>query len=338
MPPLTFQSLGDAVRLSWDFERLDHHRLEFISRGQADIELAAFQRAVVSFVEATLARLQASEIGATLLSEEWSAITEADEDEKEYCRAAAALGRDPYDLADEDRDQIVKLGERVPSAIRHEFFAAADLAELESDAAQLNHALLQVSGNATDLANVRALHENGFRSQLTGVPWDQGYAVARQLREHLGVGHRQLPTLEALAEALQVDAGGLERSVYDASSPRPFFEAVVATNEVGSPGFVVGRREASSRLFHLCRGFFEFLTSTNGTPALATRTGSDRQRRNRAFAAEFLAPSAALKEMVPSSSLAMEDVDELAAHFGVSPYVVVHQLENHGIGSLPQGC
>jgi len=77
----------------------------------------------------------------------------------------------------------------------------------------------------------------------------------------------------------------------------------------------------------------EVLTSP-GSPALLTRTQSDRQQRSRAFAAEFLAPAAALQAKVPRPVLDEEDVEELAAKFGVSPLLISHQLENHQIARI----
>ncbi len=53
----------------------------------------------------------------------------------------------------------------------------------------------------------------------------------------------------------------------------------------------------------------------------------------RAFAAEMLAPSAALKKMV-SGQVGEEQLGELAAKFKVSTLAIAHQVENHKLGYI----
>lgn len=61
---------------------------------------------------------------------------------------------------------------------------------------------------------------------------------------------------------------------------------------------------------------------------------SDRQQWSRAFAAEFLAPSAALRATVPRTTLDEDAVDKLAAEFGVSSMLIAHQVRNHGVAQI----
>lgn len=70
------------------------------------------------------------------------------------------------------------------------------------------------------------------------------------------------------------------------------------------------------------------------TDALLTPAHTERQQSNRAFAAEFLAPSAALQQRVQRATLDHDDVDELATEFGVSSLVIAHQLANHKIARV----
>jgi hypothetical protein len=141
-----------------------------------------------------------------------------------------------------------------------------------------------------------------------------------------------------------VDEGELQGAVLDAEGGSPFFDAVEGQNARGASAFVVRpTRAPEARLFHVCRGLYEYLTGRDGTPSLMTRTVSDRQRRNRAFAAEFLAPAGSLKTRLEAPFVSMEEVDELARQFGVSYDVILHQLEIHriaevvGAGAVPDG-
>lgn len=90
--------------------------------------------------------------------------------------------------------------------------------------------------------------------------------------------------------------------------------------------------EACKR-FHFCRALGEALVSP-GTETLLTKAYSEHQQRNRAFAAEFLAPSAGLRERVSGRVVDGDEIDELAAAFGVSSRVVEHQVRNHNLAEV----
>ena len=55
---------------------------------------------------------------------------------------------------------------------------------------------------------------------------------------------------------------------------------------------------------------------------------------NRAFAAEFLAPHEMLKSDLSGATIGEDEVDDLADEYGVSAFVVRHQIENHGLARV----
>lgn len=55
---------------------------------------------------------------------------------------------------------------------------------------------------------------------------------------------------------------------------------------------------------------------------------------NRAFAAEFLAPHAMLKGDLSAATVGEEEIDDLAADYGVSGFVIRHQIENHKLAQI----
>lgn len=73
--------------------------------------------------------------------------------------------------------------------------------------------------------------------------------------------------------------------------------------------------------------------TTHG-PAILSGLATDRQAQSRAFAAEFLAPAEASRKELRSERIPLDDVDDLALEFGVSSYVVRHQIENHGLAQI----
>ncbi|KGO32810.1 hypothetical protein JT06_18235 [Desulfobulbus sp. Tol-SR] len=61
---------------------------------------------------------------------------------------------------------------------------------------------------------------------------------------------------------------------------------------------------------------------------------TERQKRNRAFAAEFLAPADAIRKRLTAGEVSQEDIDDLAGDMGVSPFVVEHQIVNHRLAEV----
>ena len=61
---------------------------------------------------------------------------------------------------------------------------------------------------------------------------------------------------------------------------------------------------------------------------------TDRQKRNRAFAAEFLAPADWLRERIDGTQISPDEMDDWAQELEVSTVVVGHQIENHRLASL----
>ena len=68
--------------------------------------------------------------------------------------------------------------------------------------------------------------------------------------------------------------------------------------------------------------------ATDDTLFVITNAHTDRQKMERAFAAELLAPAAGIAGMldVDPSDADQQDVDRLAEHFDVSGILIEHQL------------
>jgi Zn-dependent peptidase ImmA (M78 family) len=84
-----------------------------------------------------------------------------------------------------------------------------------------------------------------------------------------------------------------------------------------------------SRRFTTARSLLRFLRQEDRF--LITSAYGPAQKRERAFAAELLAPAAGLREMLGEDAKSVGDVDvaRIADQFGVQELVVIHQIENN---------
>jgi hypothetical protein len=110
-------------------------------------------------------------------------------------------------------------------------------------------------------------------------------------------------------------------------------DAISAPTQTGAPlfGYRPHLREENKR-FILCRALSDHLAS--GQPSLVTRGATEHQQRNRAFAAEFLAPADSIRERIDRDRVGEEDIEELAQDFQVSDLVIRHQIQNHHLARL----
>ena len=332
IPSTLIKPLGSMVRIDWSPGEFPHQRIEFVGHGNAHISSVNFRNVFSDFISSVAARLTDLGITDTLLQEEWKAILEAVSEEQRFCEASASLGLDPYSLNEESARTIVQVGDTLPKSLIGEFFWAADFACLNEQLVSLLEALKVSRSNPANLAPLKNLREvTQTAVKIVGAPWEQGYQLARQLRLELNLNGTVLHSFNDVSQALQIDAHDLREAINSQIDHSNTFDAVVDINDEGSPGFVITHRRADALKFSFCRGLFEFLFTNRNEPSLVTKTRSESQKRNRAFASEFLLPAHALRERINTEYVGEEVIDDLADEFGVSTYVVEHQLQNHRI-------
>ena len=334
LPDLGIRPMGRTVSFEWKAADMPARRVRFLQEGTAHIETDVIYEALANFITAVVRRLDNSDLSNTPLEDEWKAIEEADPEEKTFCKAVAALGLDPYSLPDAERETIVQVSEKLPRELMEDFFASADSQLLPTQLTRLLEGVHRIKAQQEDLTSLKDLQKNTQKIDVLYTPWEQGYTFARELRQQLGIADHLIGDIPDLSTCLRVDNQALQRVILSTNGHGRFFDAVVDVNEKGSPGFLIEKRQEEAKKFALCRGLFEYLTSGPGAPALISTTRSERQKRNRAFAAEFLAPAALLKEHLRGATLAEEEIDDVAEIFGVSSYVIRHQIENHHLARL----
>ena len=332
-PNLHVAPAGARIRLVWTPDRLDSARIEFLRKGKKWIESNEFRDCCSDFVDRVIRRLIAFGVEGTLLQEEWAAIQAAGADESKFCGVAAGLGWDPYALNDAERAAVLRLDDVLDEAVLEEAVAVLDADDLDTDLAAMVDALETGKAASLPLERLRALRTT-IPPLAGGSPWDAGYSLAQDLRRHLDLDGDPLASMAALGHAIGEDPDAVE----NVTQPRHFaavalLDGVVTSDATGRPAFAIRHGGDEVRRFQFCRGLAEVLVSP-GSDALLTQARSDRQQRSRAFAAEFLAPSSGLRARLSRAVVGEHDVDAVAAEFGVSPLLIVHQLRNHDIARI----
>jgi len=332
LPSLRFVTLGEDVEVLWQPLDIPNAGIGFLASGHAVMSGAAMIEAMRDFVNAVVARLDDWGLSGTTLHEEWSAIQNADADEQDFCHAAARLGTDPYAVDSQLEAAILNVAGRIRTELLHDFLSLATVDELATQTSALATASESI---ASDADNIDALE--GVRSQAppckTGAnPWETGYHFAAELRAKLNGGDWKSRSLVDLAGHLSIDQ--LDHCLLPETGGCPFLDALTGSNQRDNPKFLIEKKRADSRQFAFCRAMFEHLTSPPGRFAAVSRLRTNRQQMNRAFAAEFLAPHEMLKCDLSGATIGEDEIDDLAVEYGVSAFVVRHQIENHGLARV----
>ncbi len=354
-PSVEVVSSGSWTHLTWKRDRSPWTKVEFLEQGEMWIDSEEFGEHCTDLIDRVIRRLVALGVDGTLLQDEWDAIRNADQDETQFCQTAAGLGWDPYALDDHGRNRVFlladKLGELLGEAV-----PAVNTEDPSEDWIAIGDAVFKTKKiRSLPLDRIRSFRHEADRATIAepqyrylgpavlgtfhrSQPWNVGYECAQRLRQHLNLDGQPLPTLPELAKALGEDTGSIRRVTRPpaaASGWPALVDGIITHSDDGSPAFAFRALRGDSQRFHFCRALGEVLLSPDAN-TLLTRTYSERQQRNRAFAAEFLAPASGLRDRISRTVVDADDIDGLAAEFGVSPHVIEHQIKNHRIARFSQ--
>ena len=259
------------------------------------------------------------------MEEAWQGVRELDEEERDFARAAALLGADPFDSDDRLADSIVEFWQGIPPSLREDSLVAVTNAEsLPAVRRWVERSLRVLHQQDESLAATSgwtALRDSVLPSN-SPIPWKRGYDLAQNfLREVVGDSSRDP---NALGAELEIPY----RRMHAVSNR---LQGMVAA---GSPACVGTVSSETSRRFLQARSIGAFLSSSVSGPALLSTIATDFQAFTRAFAAEFLAPAEQLRARVRGGRAS---VATLAREFRVSPLVISHQVENHRLGFATEG-
>ena len=334
---LIFPVSPSQMKLEWQAGYLQFQEVRFIESGKAYCETEQVIEELERFINAVVDRLSDREVEETVLQREWESIQSVDHEEREYCLVAAGLGLDPYSIDDSVQEQLIEAADKIGTGVlRDEFFAVADGRSILQQTNELVGIFEEIDSVSHDLKGLTGIKDSlskGIHRQDVQ-PWKMGYAFARGLRAQMN-GHGKdvfgshLDILKALGLPNGVDSLIVQR---DFSIP---IHGAVIVNSDDLPVIALKHGEHSDQQkFNFCRGLYEFLISAKSTKRVITYARTETQKESRAFAAELLVPSELLKAEVAHPVLYEEDVDKIAYKYGVSSYVIRHQITNHRIAEL----
>lgn len=329
-PRITIFSDGLRTTLvSEESARPDARPFRYFGSKTVVLPTKEFEAALDSFVPQMLGRLREEHVPDTNLDRLWRDLIEErkDPEQRRLRRLEALLGREP----DESQDSLVQ--EMVDDA---DDLGANAVEELAADRGQdrTGSGSIVTGRRIRDMAEVdgvKAAPRDAVRlAAFSGVSWGGdvpawrvGAAAARALREQEGLGAASISD-RRLAQM----AGTLERVLEAPAALQQI--SFVLDERMESARIVLRSRWHAGRRFDLARLIGDRLIRGWGEPLHpATHGGTYRQKAQRSFAAELLAPFEAVDEMMHGDYSA-EHQQEVADYFDVSVMTVNSLLKNHG--------
>lgn len=295
----------------------------YISDCAAIVPSLVFEGEVDRFIGQVLGQLQAEQVHGTNLDRLWSELVAERRDREAVRRRKleALLGQEP-DTADQAViDNLLTdahvLGERAVEEL------AADRAQggkpLTADDLRRLAAGSGFAASPRDAARLAP----GALSPPRDVPaWKLGADAARGLREQEGLGERPI-TNDTLARL-----AGAEMQVLTEDRTGPNLSFALDRNETESR-VVLRSRWPTGRRFELARLLADrIVAAPPGKLHPATRAYTYRQKMQRSFAAELLAPFEAVEAMLDGDYSGEAQADA-AEHFQVSDLTIRTLLVNH---------
>lgn len=333
LPDLMIFRDDRAVVARWtpDNEDSVHPFLRFTGSGEVQMDPAEAEHDLSELVREVMERLAGLEApDAKSLQEEWAAVLASMQSERELCEWAARLGLDPYN-ADELTEEIAGvLSERIPGlegSIRNDLLDAGQALSLQEDLVWLNRAhSAALDAGATTGAEAQLTRETDARTAH-----ELGYACAQATRQYLSKSDGQEPVGD-MEDFLRRLGWAQSPSRTVDVQPKGRLEAVLDRSNEGGSVAVAHNGDAAGNSFRLARAaFLRHFGSDQAGRRIVTRAYTAEQRASRAFAAELLAPAADIAKHI-GEQVAPNEIDQLAQHYKVSPFVVSHQIQNHRLG------
>ncbi len=300
-------------------------RVRFVCQGTQVIQVRDCELGIQRFVDAVLERLRnVKHPDVDLLARDWEQIRLLDDGDRKLCDWAARLGVDAQDPCEAPDDFLDTLG-RAVGGLPEEL--GIDLLDSGIQPAEFSNCAEWVTAHSSGLHSEIVANASKRSTDGSLPAFEVGYRQAGALRELLGA-----PAGATCDDKEVARNTGVVYPGNPTAEPLPArsLEALIGICEAtGAPVLIDSGGGQTTRRFRWARAvYLAFTRRIGSSPRLLTASRTRVQRESRAFAAELLAPHAAIREridgIVPQSQL-----EALAAEFQVSETVVRYQIENH---------
>lgn len=184
-----------------------------------------------------------------------------------------------------------------------------------------------------DLAAQLRVVSEGWQEQK---PFEQGYRVARWLRDRLDLlDHARVDPQKLLTKwGVDISRMNLDGADIDAIACWGMCGPMVLLND--KPAWrAQGARKRATLAHEICHLLFDRHSALPVAEVLGGAVDVAAEQRARAFAAEFLLPRSVAQAAIRQADEFEVALDGLVRKFGVSHQIVTNQIENSGIPLAP---
>lgn len=326
-PRLRFVSDGETVEISsWASPHSESEPIRYLENVRAVLPVKQVEGVIEQFQALVLRRLQVTGPRVSDLGALWDEVQveRANPEKAAWRRIEARLGYDPDEAPEALVGEIRTFGEAVGQSSSEEI---ATVCGGRPDPGEVFSRILDSGRSDGVRGKFPALPT--LRVEERQPPWQRGRQLAAQVRKALSLGE-DIVTNETIANLLGVSS----KYVKD-DRPDKSFKSLpmgLAIREANSQIRVILRkRHPEARRFEAARLFADGLVAPESERWLpATDATTARQKVQRSFAAEFLAPISALGDRL-QGDFSEEGIEDAAVAFGVSPLLVRSHLANNGL-------
>jgi hypothetical protein len=326
-PPLTFESDNETIRIvCHESPTSSTEPVRFLSAFQHHVSAAAFEESVRNFIELVMARLDTRGCPDSQLKHVWSEVLaeRADPDLHELRKREAQLGFDP----DEAPSDLVPAFSALSNVAGPHAADELTSACAGSDPLQRLHEINQLAAAPGHTARIHVPPTQlQPRTELSAPPFQRGWEFARLVRSAASLNGQPVSDHQ-LSAFLEIPLNTLQGATHH--TPPPIALAVRNQSAPEQQTLHFRKRNRLGLRFEAARFLAAHLLSDPAERWLpVTDSTTSQQKAQRAFAAEFLCPIAALDEFL-QHDFSDEAIELAADHFSVSDRVVRSQLVNNG--------
>ncbi|MBF0375785.1 MAG: hypothetical protein HQL39_20550 [Alphaproteobacteria bacterium] len=324
-PNLTIFSDGlRTALLAAPSSRPDAKPFRYTGANPRVVPSTVFEQAVDSFVPQILARLRDAGIEESNLHTLWNNVLDERRDPTVALRRKfeALLGVEP-DEADTVVDQLIRDAQALGQDAMGEVAADTDLGRTVSTASDFRAIAEREGYDSRSGDMVRLEGDRPHQSGPETPAWLAGTRAAKALRQQEGLGDGSIEN-DRLARMVGVQTSALGRDGRTADM------SFILDEGPRHPSRIVLRSKwDTGRRFELARLLGDRLMTAAGQGLFpATRSHTFRQKAQRAFAAEFLAPFDEVNARL-DGDFSEESRQDVAGQFGVSELAIRTLLVNH---------